>query len=66
VAPVSRLLVFPVALSDQLFDPAGLLVRQPTWHTHDFMERMSAATAGRFQLTTDAFNAYPDAMEYNL
>lgn len=33
---------------------------------HDFMEKLSAATGGRFQLTTDGFNAYPDAVEYNL
>jgi transposase-like protein/IS1 family transposase len=31
-----------------------------------FMEKLSAATAaGRFQLTTDGFNAYPNAVEYN-
>ncbi|HVT19726.1 MAG TPA: IS1 family transposase [Thermoanaerobaculia bacterium] len=31
-----------------------------------FMEKLAAATAAdRFQLTTDGFNAYPDAVEYN-
>jgi IS1 family transposase len=30
-----------------------------------FMEKLSAATVGRFQLTTDGFNAYPNAVEYN-
>jgi IS1 family transposase len=42
------------------------LGRRDRWHTHDFMEKLAAATgAGRFQLTTDGFNAYPDAVEYN-
>ena len=41
------------------------LGRRNTWDTHDFMEKLSAATAGRFQLTTDGLNAYPDAVEYN-
>jgi transposase-like protein/IS1 family transposase len=41
------------------------LGRRDRWHTHDFMEKLSAATAGRFQLTTDGFSAYPDAVEYN-
>jgi transposase-like protein/IS1 family transposase len=30
-----------------------------------FMEKLSAATAGRFQLSTDGFNGYPNAVEYN-
>lgn len=42
------------------------LGRRNTWDTHDFMEKLSAATAGDFQLTTDGFNAYPNAVEYNL
>lgn len=42
------------------------LGRRDRWDTHDFMAKLSAATAGRFQLTTDGFNAYPDAVEYNL
>jgi hypothetical protein len=29
------------------------------------MMKLSAATAGRFQMTTDGFNAYPNAVEYN-
>jgi hypothetical protein len=30
------------------------------------MEKLgTATTAGRFQLTTDGFNAYPNAVEYN-
>jgi IS1 family transposase len=41
------------------------LGRRNSWDTHDFMEKLSAATAGKFQLTTDGFNAYPDAVEYN-
>ncbi|HXO29946.1 MAG TPA: IS1 family transposase [Thermoanaerobaculia bacterium] len=40
------------------------LGRRNTWDTHDFMEKLSAATAGRFQLTTDGLT-YPDAVEYN-
>jgi transposase-like protein/IS1 family transposase len=30
-----------------------------------FMEKLSTATAGRFQLTTDGFNGYPGAVEFN-
>jgi hypothetical protein len=30
-----------------------------------FMVKLSAATVGRFQMTTDGFNAYPNAVEYN-
>ncbi len=30
-----------------------------------FMEKLSAATAGQFQLSTDGFNGYPNAVEYN-
>ncbi|HVR08213.1 MAG TPA: hypothetical protein VMW75_09215 [Thermoanaerobaculia bacterium] len=41
------------------------LGRRDHWHTQDFMEKLSAATAGRFQLTTDGFSAYPDDVEYN-
>ena len=41
------------------------LGRRDRWHTHDFMEKLSAATAGRFQLTTDGLNTYPDSVEYN-
>jgi IS1 family transposase len=41
------------------------LGRRNTWDTHDFMEKLSAATGGRFQLSTDGLNTYPDAVEYN-
>jgi transposase-like protein/IS1 family transposase len=41
------------------------LGRRTGWDAHDFMAKLAAATAGRFQLTTDGFNAYPDAVEYN-
>jgi hypothetical protein len=41
------------------------LGRRTKWDAHDFMEKLSAATAKRFQLTTDGFNAYPDAVDYN-
>jgi transposase-like protein/IS1 family transposase len=41
------------------------LGRRNTWDTHDFMEKLSTATAGRFQLTTDGLNTYPDSVEYN-
>jgi transposase-like protein/IS1 family transposase len=43
------------------------LGRRTKWDAHDFMEKLAAATgAGRFQLTTDGLNAYPDAVDYNL
>jgi transposase-like protein/IS1 family transposase len=42
------------------------LGRRNGWDVHDFMAKLSAATTGRFQLSTDGFNAYPDAVEYNL
>src|SRR5436305_2594186 len=42
------------------------LGRRNTWDAHDFIEKLSTATAGSFQLSTDAFNAYPDAVEYAL
>jgi transposase-like protein/IS1 family transposase len=41
------------------------LGRRNAWDTHDFMEKLSAATAGRFALSTDGLNTYPDAVEYN-
>src|ERR1700724_4094858 len=41
------------------------LGRRNTWDTHDFMEKLSAATAGRFQLTTDGLNTHPESVEYN-
>jgi IS1 family transposase len=42
------------------------LGRRNTWDAHDFMAKLSTATAGEFQLSTDGFNAYPNAVEYNL
>jgi transposase-like protein/IS1 family transposase len=41
------------------------LGRRTKWNAHDFMEKLSASTAERFQLTTDGFNAYPDAVDYS-
>jgi hypothetical protein len=34
-------------------------------HTVDFTEKLHEATEGRFQLTTDGFAAYPDAVAYS-
>jgi IS1 family transposase len=42
------------------------LGRRNRWDAHDFMEKLGTATAGRFQISTDGFNGYPDAVEYNL
>jgi IS1 family transposase len=36
------------------------------WDAHDFVAKLSRATAGDFQLSTDGFNGYPNAVEYNL
>jgi transposase-like protein/IS1 family transposase len=41
------------------------LGRRDRWDTHDFMEKLRAATSGRLQMTTDGFNVYPNAVEYN-
>jgi len=41
------------------------LGRRNSWDAQDFMAKLSTATAGDFQLTTDGFNAYPDAVEYS-
>ena len=41
------------------------LGRRNKWDTHDFKVKLCAATAGSFQLTTDGFNAYPNAVDYN-
>jgi transposase-like protein/IS1 family transposase len=41
------------------------LGRRNRWDAHDFMVKLDSATAGRFQLSTDGFAAYPDAVEYN-
>lgn len=42
------------------------LGRRNGWDAHDFVAKLSTATAGTFQLTTDGFNGYPNAVEYNL
>jgi transposase-like protein/IS1 family transposase len=42
------------------------LGRRDSWDTHDFMGKLKLAAAGQFQLSTDGFNAYPDAVEYHL
>lgn len=42
------------------------LGRRNSWDAHDFAEKLSKATAGRFQLSTDGWNAYPAAVEFNL
>ncbi|HXO22173.1 MAG TPA: hypothetical protein VOA87_19830 [Thermoanaerobaculia bacterium] len=42
------------------------LGRRNACDAHDFMAKLSAATAGDFQLSTDGFNGYPGAVEYNL
>ncbi len=34
--------------------------------TVEFTEKIYRATSGRFQLTTDGFAAYPDAVTYSL
>jgi transposase-like protein/IS1 family transposase len=42
------------------------LGRRTSRDTDYFMEKLSTATGtGRFQLTTDGFNAYPNAVDYN-
>lgn len=40
------------------------LGRRDSWDAHDFIVKLSTATAGDFQLTTDGFNGYPNAVEY--
>jgi hypothetical protein len=35
------------------------LGRRDRWDTNDFMEKLSTATVGSFQLTTDGLNTYP-------
>lgn len=42
------------------------LGRRTVKHTVDFTEKLHEATSGRFQLTTDGFKAYPDAVAYSL
>ena len=40
------------------------LGRRNSWDAHDFIEKLSTATTGRFQLSTDGFSGYPNAVEY--
>lgn len=42
------------------------LGRRTTRDTVAFTEKLDAATSGHFQITTDGFNAYPDAIHYSL
>ena len=42
------------------------LGRRTVRHAVDFTEKLYEATQGRFQLTTDGFAAYPDAVAYSL
>lgn len=42
------------------------LGRRTVRHTVDFTEKLERATSGRFQLTTDGFPAYLDAVSYSL
>ena len=42
------------------------LGRRTTQHTDAFVEKLDRATAGRFQVTTDGLNTYPDAIGYHL
>lgn len=42
------------------------LGKRNSWDAHDFVEKLSTATAGSFQLSTDGFNGYPNAVEYAL
>jgi len=37
-----------------------------TQHTDAFIEKLNRATAGNFQISTDGFGAYPDAIGYRL
>jgi transposase-like protein/IS1 family transposase len=42
------------------------LGRRNSWDAHDFIVKLSNATAGDFQLSTDGFNGYPNAVEFAL
>jgi IS1 family transposase len=42
------------------------LGRRNGWDAHDFVKKLDKATAGDFQLTTDAFSGYANAVEFNL
>jgi len=46
--------------------PAWALGKRDTLTTDAFVERLERAVAGRFQLTTDGFNAYPGSVGYHL
>jgi transposase-like protein/IS1 family transposase len=40
--------------------------RRNTWDAHDFMGKVSTATAGEFQISTDGWAGYPETIEYHL
>jgi len=40
--------------------------RRNTYEAHDFMAKVSSATAGEFQVSTDAWAGYPETIEYHL
>lgn len=40
--------------------------RRTAQHTDLFVEKLDRATAGRFQLTTDGLDSYPEAISYHL
>jgi transposase-like protein/IS1 family transposase len=42
------------------------LGRRNTYEAHDFMAKLSTATAGNFQISTDAWAGYPETIEYHL
>lgn len=42
------------------------LGRRNAWDAHDFIEKLATATAGDFQLSTDAFGGFQNAVEYAL
>jgi IS1 family transposase len=42
------------------------LGRRNGWDAHDFIEKLGRATAGDFQLSTDGFSGYENAVEYSL
>ena len=42
------------------------LGRRTNQHTDLFMEKLAKATAGHFQLTTDGFASYPEAVDFHL
>jgi len=46
--------------------PAWALGKRDVLTTDAFVERLERAVAGRFQLTTDGLNTYPDSVGYHL